>query len=1133
MKGDFSEWDFDSHNNDIGVLHQQGRGLTDQDWNSATAINAMQRQVQANDVIGPDVAAVPADRKNSFLVTQAQANASEVEITLEPGRVWVDGFVIQVKEWPAIPQPATYLPPPFHSTSMDTSSITANVRDAVILEIWPEALNAFQNPAELLEPALGGVDTTERAKLFHRLRLLRLEDGDECGNLADKLEDDFSNKGKLTVSAETITVTGDCPVEAGGGYTGFEHYLIRVEIAEPQGGEARFKWSRFNGGLVGRGVKRAGEDRIDILANDQMINHCGVTGFYLEALMENAVTGLWEVVFSADATLSADSELVLAAITGTWPGGDGNEAFFRLWDGNEPVSGYPTGPDPVELAMGLRLQFDGSSSDLTKYTPGDFWAFKVRAAGAAGFDALREWPNSEAPQGIHYHRAPLAIITWNSAVPTTAIWPDDIHDCRRVFRPLTQMDTCCSFRVGDGMSSRGDFDNIQDAINALPPEGGEICVLKGIYPENLLITKSNVVIHGCGDATHLVADSSDPAIRIAGANQVTVKNMQVSADLEGIGVHITMLEVPPQHITLSSLSINAATRSGIQADSGRFIRLLDNRVSMQDVASAFHGIFIIADEVLIEHNLVQVLGKGRQLTRASAGRGGLQLGGTCDSVRVTDNQFLSGIGNGITLGTLMAIDQQTDDKRGPEGWIVGKDDPCDPCAPGSVIIRPRNPDGAEQPEYQSMGSLYDIRIERNRIEGFGLNGIGVVAFFDLEEEDEFISVVGLQILGNTITGCLLRNLQQIPDEMVDSSGYGAISLADVENAVINDNQLVDNGLSHLDPICGIYVLHGEGLDIFDNRILNNGRKTEQSTEDANQGPRAGIWVQFATAPKLIIQTLDRLYPRQNGVPAIRIHDNIVTQPLGRAVSLNALGPVSVLGNQMTSQGFIFDANAPSFFASTLFIFNLGISNELHLQQILFSGETMDDVPAGIPPGEEDDFYIISQPGLDSQRAFGYLGNGNVQCNDNQIMLDLTDQTGFQLGITSISIVSLDDVNFQDNQCDISFDLILDEIFLMQSLIFGWTVRVNGNRFKEGIIGSLFSAFTISLFANNTTHNQATHCIRAANFLNSANLSRTPNAILLDIFGLCDDDLQLGERVAGAFSREQATTTPQTRLKLLR
>jgi len=1148
MKGDFSEWEFDSHRNEIGVLHQQGRGLLDQDWNAATVIAAMQRQIMGQDAIGASVAAIPAARKDSFKVTQADVDADGVSITLNPGRVWIEGFVIRWRDWPVLPQPATYLEPPLHSPAVDVSSIAAGVRDAVILEVWPESLNAFQDPLQLLEPALGGVDTTERAKLYHRLRLLRLEAGDECGNLEDKLRDDFSNKGKLTVSAEEITVTGDCPVDAGGGYTGFEHYLMRVEIAAAVGGAASFKWSRFNGGLVGRGIKSATEDKVAITANDQMINHCGLTGFYLEALLENPETGVWEVEFSADASLSADSELDLANIVGTWPGGDGNEAFFRLWDGLEPISGFPVDPNPNLLTLGLRLQFETPAADNSNYTPGDFWTFPVRAAGAVGFDADEAWPDASAPQGVNYMRVPLAILNWDAALPTTISAPDQIHDCRHIFQPLAQLDSCCSYTVGDGMVSHGDFDSIQDAINALPIAGGEICVLDGTYRENLTVNRDNVSIHGCGTRTHLIADSNSPAIHIENAKQICISSMQVTAHDDGVGIFISAGEILCEHIKLKELRINAASLSAIQVDAARFVTICDNSILMQDVPSAFHAVFVTADDVLIEHNEIVVTASPREILNTNlaagidltgsavvtTGRGGLHLGGTSERVQVIDNLIQGGISNGISLGTVEEI-FSTGEFSGPRiGWVTNRFDPCDPCAPGTIYVPPNDGTGGDTPTIQSAGALYDIRIERNRISNFGLNGIGVIVFFNLDAEDEFISVNNLQILGNTISGCLSRDLEQIPDDMEEAMGYGGISLADVDNLVIQDNVIKDNGPNHLEPICGVFVLHGEGIDISRNRILNNGRKTAESANTAKSGPRGGINIIFTTAPKIPISIGKELYPRQNGVPALTAHDNIVAQPLGRALSVTALGPVSVLGNQLTSQGFVFKAGAPSFLAATVYIFNLGVSNEIYFQQLLFSGEASADVPSAAAVQDDPDFLIEPQAGLDSQRFFGYLGNGNVMFNDNQVLLDLTDQTGFQIGITSVMIATLDDLAFEDNQCDISFDFVFDEFFLTNALVIGWTCRFHGNRIKESILGTLYSAMTLSLFANITAHNQGTHCIRAFNLVpvGSGDLIDGPNSILFDIFGLCGDDRFLGRAAQGSGNLSQASGQSNTTLQLL-
>ena len=113
-------------------------------------------------------------------------------------------------------------------------------------------------------------------------------------------------------------------MQAGGGYTGFEHFLYRIEIATPDGaGNARFKFSRFNGGLVGRGVLDTAVNEILIRANDQMINLSQLTDFYLEVLAPGPADdpGRWRVVMTADATPDRRRQRSTSAnIQGAWPG---------------------------------------------------------------------------------------------------------------------------------------------------------------------------------------------------------------------------------------------------------------------------------------------------------------------------------------------------------------------------------------------------------------------------------------------------------------------------------------------------------------------------------------------------------------------------------------------------------------------------------------------------------------------------------------------------------------------------------------------------------------------------------------------------------------------------------------------
>ncbi|HEX6827455.1 MAG TPA: hypothetical protein VF104_00595, partial [Burkholderiales bacterium] len=115
------------------------------------------------DAIGGLVLAVPASEFQSFRAVEAKVSGGELFVTLKPGRGWADGMHLY-SPTPATSLPATYLPAPINPAGTSLSSIAQGVRDALVLEVWEEAVSAFQEPRDLLEPALVGVDTTERAR---------------------------------------------------------------------------------------------------------------------------------------------------------------------------------------------------------------------------------------------------------------------------------------------------------------------------------------------------------------------------------------------------------------------------------------------------------------------------------------------------------------------------------------------------------------------------------------------------------------------------------------------------------------------------------------------------------------------------------------------------------------------------------------------------------------------------------------------------------------------------------------------------------------------------------------------------------------------------------------------------------
>ncbi|RPI42696.1 MAG: hypothetical protein EHM59_17235, partial [Betaproteobacteria bacterium] len=328
------------------------------------------------------------------------------------------------------------------------------------------------------------------------------------------------------------------------------------------------------------------------------IVHSGLTEFYLEALQYDALAGAWRVVYGASATLNTDHDLELAAASfGTMPATT-EPVFFRLWNGIAEVSAFTNAAAPVELRDGIRLVFDAPAAG--NYRSGDYWTFTVRAGEIVNPQVLID---HEPPAGIVYHRVPLAEINWTGRRNTEI--SGAIEDCRKRFRPLANQKVCCTLLVGDGVSSFGDFNSLEEAAAHLPAAGGELCLLPGLHRTNLTLdARRNVTIHGCERRSFVLPRTetrSQPILRFVDCEGIRVCGLDlVTYDAMAVQV-VGRTEGSCRDVRIHDNRMIGRTNV-VRVENAAEVAITGNRLHLLDTVEGRATLSIQADDSLIERN---------------------------------------------------------------------------------------------------------------------------------------------------------------------------------------------------------------------------------------------------------------------------------------------------------------------------------------------------------------------------------------------------------------------------------------------------------------------------------------------------------------------------------------------------
>ena len=518
-----------------------------------------------------------------FALEQDEQAGSEPALWVAPGSYMLDGLIVDAHgggRFPAVSFPTAAgfgwdespgSGPPLDGLVAPTG-LGAGTRLVAYLEAWERHITAIEDPG-LLEPALGGTDTTARTELLGQVKLatvsgLPVDTATAAAEVRRRFAALAPSGGELTIEVPQATPTADpCALPDVAGYSGDDNRLYRIEVH--QGGPraaARFKWSRDNGSELFTARLSSAADRLVFdtgtpLADGDVVELLS----HVVDLGDSALGGV-------DATVFVPPERAvgqLARLVAVPSGSGADEIEFRLVrtnDGSQPVipdDRYGTLPEAVlkvrrwhgllEGGPGALDLEDGITATLSatgQFRAGQYWQYeaRVREDGTGG-----DW--RPAPHGPERRFAPLALLQYESASEPLRLldWLDErcSHPCdldadgvafagarvgsssdtvqeaiEELFeRPPEIVDASCGELIVRAENT------IQSVFDTIPAgESARLCLQPGtwVLDETVDVAgKGDLIISGAGGATLLRGVGIDTVLRFTGCGRVRIHDLTI------------------------------------------------------------------------------------------------------------------------------------------------------------------------------------------------------------------------------------------------------------------------------------------------------------------------------------------------------------------------------------------------------------------------------------------------------------------------------------------------------------------------------------------------------------------------------------------------------------------------------
>lgn len=1182
-----------------GVVRQQGRLPLDAEETEAGDIGTLMLRNAISEAICEKGA--PGD---GYLVGDVGLTATDLlNFTLENGSFYLGGQQCSTAVIPgSVATKMSYQDQP-DWIGMDVDvpgpslpAVGDTRTDLVYLQAWEQTVSATED-SELFEVALGGADSAVRRRGMSRVKVLE-DTTDNCAEaFADLITREYpggaldadgcevKSQTELTIGFSTLDPLNDlCRPSAQAGFLGARNETFRVQVTTP----GRFIWGRDNAAPLYRVQVQAHPTdatrrKIVFLTPPRDEFGWPLAGMTVEVLRWGALMENREKVAEPQGLLltvengydpSDDSVLVSAVVPQAWDdwftSADGQAAinplddalagldtyfFLRVWTGGGDAGGAVDHAidtsNPVDLGeTGLTALFSGQGM------PGDYWIVSARPN-----TPTRVMPHAlltgTPPVGPRRLVAPLALIPWTGPVPGDAL------DCRHRFRPLCRVSGCCRVTVGDGRVSHGDVTSIQEAINRLPTEGGEVCIHEGDYTENVHIDdKKNITITGCGRGTRWAPETSDkPTLFLSDCKGIHVRRLTLAASEHQAVLSNSSLPGSSRDLILEDLRITANDASAITVldINGAKVRRCRLRLTQMSVALSqspqagrTSAIFLEGTDLVVEDSRIDASNVTDRLFLAVSG---IHIAAGSEHVIIRDNVITGGNGHGITLGSVQFVAETGEltveaavamaKKAGGQaagyygnatmhavsyfGQAVYID------AAGCIRL-PGKPGGIEIPEDkpvfpESGGVVSDVRILRNDITDMGFNGISAHVFSGLGKDglSDLIAVETIEISDNRITGCMINEIGETTPLLRQFIGWGGIALSLCSDATIRDNLIANNGAKSIDPICGVFIAIAEDVRIERNKIEGNGIEVSRGTA-LTPGPRGGITIGFAMGG---VSTYGGKTKKQRSVdrPALLVSGNTVDAPNARALKAITMGPVMVLGNRLTGAGR--SALASNIFGSLmvggLSMSRLGGQIYNPAQSIDLLDYTYLELLSEILGGDAVNLIslcVAEELAVLKGKRGSYqperLRGGEMLVNDNQISLQ-PHSPALPFTLSSVMLMSADDVSFCDNQSEIENNMALA---MTNVLAVATTLRVSSNRMQKRLGAGILSAVTFG-FLNQTASNQTTHCILAIGPTAGRFVGGNRNLLSLAGIGFCETIEALGSSLSELIGKRFGLVTKAT------